>query len=78
MGRCRDFTASKLRQLWQDSLQAPVRVEALTTVVFGCLLDGREACGVEGHQPGWGGGQLDPSRRLKEDGAGLQRPQNWS
>ena len=33
---------------------------------------------VEGLQPGWCGDQLDPSRCLKEDGFGLQRPWNWS
>lgn len=33
---------------------------------------------VEGPWPGWGGDQLDPSRRLGEDDAGLERPQSWS
>ena len=33
---------------------------------------------VEGPWPGWGGDLLDPSRRLGEDDAGLERPQSWS
>lgn len=33
---------------------------------------------VEGSQPGEGGGQLEPSRCLREDGAGLERPGSWS
>lgn len=70
-------TAGELRQLGQDTLPAPVRAGG--SYHGGVWVPSWwERPVVEGHQPGWGSGQLDPSRRLKEDGAGSQRPRNWS